>query len=386
MPSYHTGALSSRAREMYEFVSSRAEQNEREGRVSEDVVAQMKQARMFRAFQSRRFGGLESHPADFFGAIVELARACPSTGWILGIMGIHQFELANLSLQLQEEVLGDDPDTLVSSSYAPQGKVRRVEGGFVLDGQWKSSSGVDHAAWVVLGGIEQATLPDGKPVARIFYLPLSDATLIDDWKVMGLCGTGSKSVVLHDVFVPEYRTGLRGGFQGGDGSALRINDAPLYRLPQSLMYLLPGAAPVIGAARGAYRTFIDQIKARRPRLDGKTAIEDPMVQSRVAKARMLIDVAEERMMSGVTEMTATVNEGREIAQEDFARYLWDFSRPAEQCVEAARLLFETLGASAVYSSNPLQRFYRDILTMRQHGTQDPDRGALAVARSELGLA
>jgi hypothetical protein len=50
-----------------------------------------------------------------------------------------------------------------------------------------------------------------------------------------------------------------------------------------------------------------------------------------------------------------------------------------------RLLFETMGASAVYSTNPLQRFYRDVLTMRQHGTQDPGRGALVVARTELGL-
>ena len=195
---------------------------------------------MFRAFQSRRFGGLECHPADFFGAIIELAKACPSTGWILGIMGIHQFELANLSLKLQEEVLGEDPDSLVSSSYAPQGKVRRVEGGFVLDGQWKSSSGVDHASWLVLGGIEQPAASEGAPVARIFYLPRGDAAVLDDWQVMGLSGTGSKSVVLREVFVPDYRTGLRGGFQGNDAGATRINDSPLYRLPQSLMYLLPG--------------------------------------------------------------------------------------------------------------------------------------------------
>ena len=101
---------------------------------------------------------------------------------------------------------------------------------------------------------------------------------------------------------------------------------------------------------------------------------------------MLIDVAEQRVMSDVHEMTATVMDGREIAPEDFARYMWDFTRPAEQCVEAAGLLFETLGAGAVYSTNPLQRFYRDILTMRQHGTQDPNRGALAVGRSELGVS
>jgi hypothetical protein len=44
-----------------------------------------------------------------------------------------------------------------------------------------------------------------------------------------------------------------------------------------------------------------------------------------------------------------------------------------------------MGASAIYSSNPLGRFYRDLIAMRQHGTQDPDRGALLVGAAELGL-
>ena len=379
------GPLTSKAREMLDFVSARAEQTERDRKVPDEVVAEMKRAGMFRALQSRRFRGLESHPADFFGAIVELASACPSTGWILGIMGIHQFELANLPLQLQEDVLAEDPDTLISSSYGPQGTVTRVEGGFMLSGQWKSSSGVDHAGWVVLGGVEPPAEPDGKPAPRIFYVPLSQASVLDDWYVMGLGGTGSKSVVLEDVFVPEHRSSVRGGFQGRDESTPRVNDAPLYRLPQGLMYLLPGAAPAIGAARGAYQVYVQQLLKRRPRMDGKSASEDPFVQTRLARAKLLIDTAEERMMSSIDEMMETTVCGKDMEPGDFARFMWDFSRPGEECVEAVRLLFETMGASAVYSTNPLQRFYRDVLTMRQHGTQDPGRGALVVARTELGL-
>jgi 3-hydroxy-9,10-secoandrosta-1,3,5(10)-triene-9,17-dione monooxygenase len=385
MTAKNTGPLTSKAREMFDFVSARAEQTERDRKVPDDVVAEMKRAGMFRAFQSRRFGGLESHPADFFGAIIELAVACPSTGWILGIMGIHQFELANLPLELQEDVLGEDPDTLISSSYAPQGKVTRVEGGFTLNGQWKSSSGVDHATWVVLGGVEPPAEPDSKPTPRIFYVPLSQATVLDDWYVMGLGGTGSKSVVLKDAFVPDHRSSVRGGFQGRDESAPRLNDAPLYRLPQGLMYLLPGAAPAVGSAKGAYQVYVQQLLKRRPRMDGKAASEDPFVQIRLARAKLLIETAETRMMSSIDAMMETIACGKDLDPGDFARYMWDFSRPGEECVEAVRLLFETMGASAVYSSNPLQRFYRDILTMRQHGTQDPARGALAVARAELGL-
>ena len=37
-------------------------------------------------------------------------------------------------------------------------------------------------------------------------MPRSDYTIDDNWQVIGLCGTGSKDIVVEDAFVPEYRT------------------------------------------------------------------------------------------------------------------------------------------------------------------------------------
>ena len=45
-----------------------------------------------------------------------------STAWVLGVVGIHPFQLALYDEKAQEEVYGDDPDTLVSSLYAPLGQ------------------------------------------------------------------------------------------------------------------------------------------------------------------------------------------------------------------------------------------------------------------------
>ena len=52
-----------------------------------------------------------------------------STTWVLGVVGIHPFQLALYDNKAQKEVYGDDPDTLVSSSYAPLGQVEVVDGG-----------------------------------------------------------------------------------------------------------------------------------------------------------------------------------------------------------------------------------------------------------------
>lgn len=385
MESKNLGPLTDKARDMLDLVRANAERHEQDRRISPEVISKMIENGFFRGFQSKRFQGLESHPTDFFGAIMELGRACPSTAWIMGIVGIHQFELANMSLELQQEVLGTDPDTLISSSYAPQGTATPVEGGFVVSGRWKSSSGVDHAQWVVVGAREQGEgqPTDGPPNLRICYIPKSELTVIDDWFVMGLSGTGSKTVEVKDVFVPMHRTKARGGFLGRAAGEELINDAPLYHLPQLLMYILPGAGPVIGATTGAYEIYVEQLKNRRPKLDGTLAKNDPFVQDRLARAKWAVDGARARVIAGMDEMMEIVESGRELTQDEIGRLLMDFSMPGTVCGQAALLLFETMGASAVYQTNPLQRYLRDILTMRQHGTQDPTRGTQMVAQTAL---
>ena len=75
----------------------------------------------------------------------------------------------------------------------------------------------------------------------------------------GLCGTGSKDIVVDDAFVPEYRTHsyLDAFHLRNPGTA--VNDAPLYRLPFGARLLRYGiAAPAIGVALGALDAFREQ--------------------------------------------------------------------------------------------------------------------------------
>ena len=105
----------------------------------------------------------------------------------------------------QQEVWGEDNTTLVSSSYAPMGRAKPVEGGFVFSGRWSFSSGCDHAQWVFLGGLVMGE--DGNPVDfRTFLLPRSDYEIDDVWDTIGLRGTGSNDIIVTDAFVPEHRT------------------------------------------------------------------------------------------------------------------------------------------------------------------------------------
>src|SRR5258708_974298 len=96
------------------------------------TFAQMREAGLFKVFQPRRWGGLELPPMSFFKTIFELSRVCPSTGWVYGVLGPHNWEVAALAEQAQVDVWGEEPGTTVSSSFAPMGKVKEVDGGYVL--------------------------------------------------------------------------------------------------------------------------------------------------------------------------------------------------------------------------------------------------------------
>ncbi len=95
----------------------------------------------------------------------------------------------------QQEVWGEDDNTLVSSSYAPMGQVTPVEGGFQFSGHWQWSSGSEHCDWALLGGL--IFPPEGgAPEYRTFLIPKSDYEIKDTWYSMGLKQLAAKIFML----------------------------------------------------------------------------------------------------------------------------------------------------------------------------------------------
>ncbi|MEX3657523.1 flavin-dependent monooxygenase, partial [Mycolicibacterium fortuitum] len=141
----------------------------------------------------------------FYEAVRRLASACGSTGWVAGIIGVHNWHLALFDQRAQEEVWGEDTSVRISSSYAPMGAgvVTEAGDGYIVNGAWNWSSGCDHATWAFLGG---PVIKDGRPVDfGSFLIPRTEYQIDDVWNVVGLRGTGSNTVVVKDVFVPKHR-------------------------------------------------------------------------------------------------------------------------------------------------------------------------------------
>lgn len=374
-----------RVRSLLPALRERAPYTEQLRRLPDETVKEFQELGLFRALQPQRYGGYELDPSVFYQAVMEVSAVCGSSGWVLGVVGVHNWQIALFPPQAQEDVWGDDSSLLIASSLAPTGNVERVTDGYRLSGRWSFSSGCDLCEWAVLAGMVPSTDPETPPERLIFLLPRHDYTIDDTWQVMGLCGSGSKDVVVAQAFVPDYRV-----FSSLDAFHIRspglaLHAAPLFRLPFSIIFAYGIAAPAIGVALGALDTVREQAKVRVWTRDKSPVAEDPFVQLRLAEAAAAVHAARDRMLQAFDDMLRLSRAQQPILLEDRARYRWEAAHAVSASAQAVDRLLEASGGRAIFLNNPIQRAFRDVHAMRAHAGNNPDKMASIFARSEFGL-
>lgn len=366
-------------------IAERAAEAERARRIPEATVKELADAGFFRLLQPKAFGGHEAHPASFYEAVREIAAACGSTGWVASVVGVHAWQLGLFPVQAQQDVWGADRDARISSSYAPTGRVTRVDGGFRLDGRWSFSSGCDHAGWVFLGGLIHDE-NGGPPDMRTFLLPRADYRIEDVWNTIGLRGTGSNDIVVEDAFVPEHRT-----LSFADTSALacpgqELNTGPIYRLPYAAVFSTTISMPIAGIAQGALNAYLKATRDRiRVSYGGQKVAEDPHAHVRIATAASEIDAAWTLMDRNVRELMADAGAGRESSLKLRLRTRRDQVLGTARAIKAVDLLFENAGGRALGEGNAVGRAWRDAHAGRVHAVNDPERALSLYGQGALGL-
>ncbi|MBO0712045.1 MAG: hypothetical protein J2P47_12285 [Acetobacteraceae bacterium] len=365
-------------------IRARAAQTEQQGVLSGDIVHALANADVFRAVQPRQWGGLEMDHATFYEGMVLLASACGSTGWVASVVGIHPWQIALFANDAQRDVWADDPDARAASALAPTGAVRRAADGFHLSGRWPFSSGVDHCTWALLGGV----IPDEGNGAefRTFLVPRKDFSIDhESWNVTGLAGTGSKDIVVPGAFVPDHRTHSVVDVYHGCDPGFEVNDRPYFRLPWRLVFGYTIAAPAVGAALGAVDAFIDNNRSRVSAYGGPPVARDPALSRPLARALIAIDVARTRLNATWTDMRATLEAGQTISYECRVQAFYEATLAHHSCTDAINALMAVNGGRTMRTDGALQRFFRDLLAMRNHPAANIEMSSNLYAQAKLGL-
>ncbi|CAN7662516.1 acyl-CoA dehydrogenase family protein [Neorhizobium sp. LjRoot104] len=386
--------LSDRIAPLLDEIRAAARDTERTGRVPAHNIDLLRAAGYFDIVKPARFGGEQGSFAELVDANIELSAACASTGWVAGLLSAHQWLLAMFEERVQREVWGSNPDALLCGSYAPVRMADRVEGGFRLTGEWAFASGCENAQWALCAAIIPARAEGERPVPAFLLVPASDYTTAETWDVVGLAGTGSKSLILKEVFVPEYRmltfsdatTGRTPGGRGYKGIGL-FNIPLLMGVPFCL------GSTAVGAAKGALASYLDHMGTRVTRgavAGGNNKIaEFPTIQLRVAEAAASVDAAREIMLRDITraQELAQAREGGhgEITDDDrlLARRTQSFA--VSLSLRAVEAMNASTGGLGLQMSNPVQRAWRDANAVGRHISMNWDAVGTMVGQQLLGL-
>lgn len=358
-----------------------------ERRLSETTVKILRETGAMRLIQPARYGGLEADPRCFVEAMMTTAGYDGAAGWVLGVVGVHNWHIGLYADSVQEEVWGEDPDTWISSSYNYVGKATRVDGGFRLTGRWGFSSGCEHSQWVFVGGVVHDE--EDRPLEmRHFLLPRRDYEIIDVWNVAGLCGSGSNDIKVTDAFVPDEHSMSWPDLQAHRCPGTEVNTSALFRVPWGSMFLNAVTAPLVGMARGMLDESVAMVKQRvagylppgppAGPFDAKR-MWPAVTMAKLAEASAEIDAARVQMLDNLGDVYSYVSADPSAAGaaavplEVRARARRDQVMAARRATDAANSIFSLAGGRGLSLKSPVQRLWRDAQAGSHHVVNGSDQ-------------
>lgn len=349
----------------------RAGECEAGNRVPEATIRDFRDAGFFKILQPRRYGGYEMRPEAFYQVQMEVAEACMSSAWVLGVVAVHNWQLALFHPHAQDDVWGDNPGTLISSSYMPRAEVTAVDGGYRISGQWGFSSGVDHCAWAFLGGLVKDP-ETGVPDFWTFLVPRTDFTVLPVWNTIGLGGTGSHDVKVEDAFVPAYRTHRsKDGFAATNPGA-KHNPGPLYKLPFGQVFVRAVSSSSIGALQGALDNYL-ATSARRKSANTLASVSgDPDIQLLIADTQAAISEMKATLFRNMSALYECACRGEQADIPTRLQFRLQSAQVSQRCCELIGRLFCSGGAGGIFRGNAIARAFCDIHAGRTHVANNPN--------------
>ncbi len=340
------------AREISALAGDLAPETERRRRLPDELLSRLRESGLMLAGIPREVGGLELPPGVALRCAEELARGDASAGWCLSIAATSGLPAAYLPADSRGELFAD-PLEIPAGVWAPRGKARPVDGGFVVSGRWPYCSGITHAAVFFAGCIV-----DGGPVPSMIAVPQEELEILDTWHTLGLRGTGSHDAVADELFVPAARvTSL---FDGP------VVDRPLYRFPAFGYFALSIGAAALGNARGAMDEFAELAAQKKGQGSSRTLAQRSATQAAVAAAESSLRAARAMYYGSIEEAWEAAQEKAPVPVSLRNGLRLAATHAVRTSADLVRSMFDLAGGAAIYDGSPLQRRFRDAHTATAH--------------------
>ncbi|MCD9114289.1 p-hydroxyphenylacetate 3-hydroxylase oxygenase component [Pseudomonas bijieensis] len=365
-------------------IAANAFQAEKDRSVPAENIALLKSIGMHRAFQPKPYGGLEISLPQFADCIALLAGACASTAWAMSLLCTHSHQLAMFPAKAQQDIWGDDPDATASSSIAPFGRTEEVEGGVMFSGEMGWSSGCDHAEWAIVGFRRKNA--EGTQDYCFAVLPRSDYEIRDDWFAVGMRGSGSKTLIIDNAFVPEHRIQkAKDMMEGKSGGFGLYPDSKIFYSPYRPYFASGFSTVSLGVAERMLEVFREKTRNRVRAYTGAAVGAATPALMRLAESTHQVAAAR-AFLEKTWQEHAEYGERHEYpSRETLAFWRTNQGYATKMCIQAVDRLMAAAGGGAWFENNELQRLFRDAHLTGAHAYTDYDVCAQILGRELMGL-
>jgi indole-3-acetate monooxygenase len=364
--------LPDRARVVGALARDHAAYADREGRLAEPVVEALHQEGLYGMWVPRSIrGGSELDVVRSLEVIERVSYGDPSAGWVLMAAALAiGTGAAYLRQDAVDELFGGQRLPVIAGQGTRPGSAVPRDGGFELSGSWRFASGIKHGTHIhTLGLIE------GTGEARIFVLPVGRATLIDNWDVLGLRGTGSIDYTTEGVLVPE-------GYTHNAVTETPLRGGSLYTIG------IIGFAAICHSAWacGIGRRVLDELVALVHQKAGRpgTIADSPSFHEQYARMEATYRSARAFVYETWADVRETLDRGDRLSTRQQTLMRLALANATWSAHEAAMFAYTAAGTVALRDGT-LQRLFRDMHAGTQHITSAPPVYG-AAGRELAGLA
>jgi 3-hydroxy-9,10-secoandrosta-1,3,5(10)-triene-9,17-dione monooxygenase len=374
--------LLARLEDLVPALSARAQEAEDLRRLPEQTLDELWATGYLSAFRTRHFGGPGLGLSALANGARILSHGCASTAWIAVFLAQHTWMFAKANLDLQEELLGGDRPGMQAGALGRLGVAVPVEGGYKVTARSDWNSGVMHADWV-----NCKALVEGGDTVMMVVMPTADVVIDDVWHTAGMRATGSNTIVVDELFVPEHRVQPSSEFLGNKAHPIH-DDEPWASYPFVPVAMCTLSAVALGTAEAAVDEFRSLLQRRTLAFSGGTKqVDQPMSQLRLGEAVSALRTMQSVWHGMVAKIIDTCEPGDELTEMDRVAIRLNAARVVHDCRRLLDdIIMPSAGGSSYFNSAPLQRMQRDIEVVKGHAMFDWDRVALLAGQVELGMA
>ena len=361
------------ARELAADFATRAAQHDADDSFVAENYAALKKAKLFSAPVPTELGGGGASYEDHCEIIRAIARGCGSTALaysmhshlLQALVWRHRHNATPPAEPLLRRIAAEEL-VLVSSGGSDwvdgSGKLEKKNGGYVFNARKIFGSGGPSGDLLLTTGIYDD--PEKGPTVLHFGVNLHQpgVTIQDNWRTLGMRGTGSNDIVIENVDVADAGVSVR---------RPKGTWAPFFDVVTPLIWPLVCAA-YLGVAESARELAVAHVQKKR---------DDPIVQITVGE----MDTELANAQAAYDDMVATAKGLDYTPSHGLSNISYKrktiFSRSATRAVSCA---MEAVGGGSFFRAAGIERAFRDIQGIRFHPWHER-RSYLFSGRIALGL-